>query len=169
MKKKILLLAGAVVGLGLVTGISYAYFTTVISGNNTAKDNAVTTGTMELTFTDGDVINLTNAFPGNTVSKTFTIRNSGTLTTTYDIKLVNIVNTFVDKNDLTYSLTCSTSGVNLSNKVVPSTTSSTLVSDVSIASGVTHTYTLTITFKKTNDNQNDNQGVKFSGKINIAS
>ena len=165
MKKKMFLVLTILLGIVLVSGVSYAFFTVIISGNDTAKENVVVTGDMELTYTDGEEISLNNAFPGDSVSKTFTVKNTGTLTTTYNIKMVDVVNTFVDKSDLIYTLT-GDNGVSVVDKVVPSSTGY-LFGKISIDSGITHTYTLTITFKKTTDDQNDNQGVIFSGKVNI--
>ena len=166
MKKKMFLVLTILLGIVLVSGVSYAFFTVIISGNDTAKENVVVTGDMELTYTDGDEISLNNAFPGDSVSKTFTVKNTGTLTTTYNIKMVDVVNTFVDKSDLIYTLT-GDNGVSVVDEVVPSESGKYLTTKVTIDPNVVHTYSLTITFKKTTDDQNDNQGVTFSGKINI--
>ena len=166
MKKKVFLVLTILLGLVLVSGVSYAFFTVIISGNDTAKENVVVTGDMELTYTDGEEINLSGAFPGDSVSKTFTVKNTGTLTTTYNIKLVDVVNTFVDKSDLIYTLT-GDNGVSVVDRIVPSESGKYLTTKVTIDPNVVHTYSLTITFKKTTDDQNDNQGVTFSGKINI--
>ncbi len=164
MNKKYYLLIGLiVVAVALVIGTSYAYFMANVSGNS--NDIVIKSGNLSLTLTDNEILSL-NGIPGDSASKTFTVENNGTTTVTYNIKMVDVTNTFVDKNDLVYSLK-GDNGVNITEAVMPSTSDEYLASNISIDSGKTHTYTLTITFKETNDNQDDNKGATFSGRINI--
>ena len=55
---------------------------------------------MKIKFADGPEISLKNAIPGDSLIKIFTVENTGTVATTYDIYLSDVVNTFVDKSDL---------------------------------------------------------------------
>lgn len=59
----------------LTTGLSYAYFSTSVSGNNDAKDVVVETGTLKLVYTDSPEIVAEHIKPGwsttNKVTKMF--------------------------------------------------------------------------------------------------
>ena len=69
----------------LTTGLSYAYFSTAVKGNDNAKDMVVEAGTLKLTYTDGPAINVQNIKPGWTTTKTVSVKNNGTLDTAYNI------------------------------------------------------------------------------------
>ncbi len=49
--------------------------------NKDVKDQAVQTGTLELTYTDGPEIVMNNIKPGATVTKEISVKNTGTLNT----------------------------------------------------------------------------------------
>ena len=145
---------------------SYAYFVANVSGNKDTNNVVVTNGVMSLEYKDGDEINLANAVPGSSVSKTFTVKNTGNVATNYTIYFSELSNKFVDKTDLVYTLTSSDGGKNVSQTQVPSKNDA-MVSNYAIDAGKTHTYTLTITFLDKDENQDDNQNVSFSTKVSI--
>ena len=165
-KKYYVLLGIILVAIAIVVGTSYAYFMANVTGGDNGSETVIKSGNLSLTLDDTNILSLDNAQPGNSASKEFTVTNTSKNTMTYNIKLVDVVNNFVDKNDLIYSL-IGDNEVSIKDKVLPSVNDVYLVTNISIDPGVTHTYTLTIVFKETNDNQNDNMGVNFSGKINI--
>ena len=166
MNKKFYALIGAiVVAIALVIGTSYAYFMATVTGGDSGNETVIKSGNLSLTLTDNETLSL-NGIPGDSASKEFTVTNNGTNETVYNIKMVDVTNTFVDKNDLVYTLV-GDNDVNITETVMPSTSGEYLATNITIDKGVTHTYTLTITFKETNDNQDDNKGATFSGKINI--
>ncbi len=170
--KKIIILS--IVGVLLLASIavatSYAYFVANISGNKDTNNVVITNGVMALEYKDGDEITLANAVPGNSVTKTFTVKNTGNVSTNYTIYFSELSNKFVDKTDLVYTLTSSDGGKNVAQTQVPSTNEA-MVSNYAIDAGKTQTYTLTITFldkdENQDENQDDNQGVSFSTKIGI--
>ena len=166
--KKILILSiiGSLLLVSIVIASSYAYFVANVSGNKDTNNVVVTNGVMALEYTDGDAINLGNAIPGSSVSKTFTVKNTGNVATNYTIYFSELSNKFVDKTDLVYTLTSSDGGKSVAQTQVPSTNDA-MVSNYAIEAGKTHTYTLTITFLDKDDNQDDNQNVSFSTKVTI--
>ena len=166
--KKIIILSivGVLLLVSIVVATSYAYFTANVSGNKDTNNVVVTNGVMALEYKDGDEITLANAVPGNSVTKTFTVKNTGNVSTNYTIYFSELSNKFVDKTDLVYTLTSSDGGKNVVQTQVPSTNEA-MVSNYAIDAGKTHTYTLTITFLNKDENQDDNQGVSFSTKVTI--
>ena len=147
-----------------ITATSYAYFSAAVTGSST--DNVVTTGSMEIEFTDGPDVSLDNALPGQYIEKTFSVKNSGTVDTSYDIYLSDLINDFTDTSDLVYTLTSNDGGQNIIETEMP-TASTMIVSSKSLPVNATHNYTLRITFKETNDNQDDNKGKTFRTVIRI--
>ena len=166
--KKIIILSivGVLLLVSIVVATSYAYFVANVSGNKDTNNVVVTNGVMALEYKDGDEITLANAVPGSSVSKTFTVKNTGNVSTNYTIYFSELSNKFVDKTDLVYTLTSSDGGKNVAQTQVPSTNEA-MVSNYAIEAGKTHTYTLTITFLNKDENQNDNMGVSFSTKVSI--
>ena len=167
MNKKYYVLLGVIlVAIAIVIGTSYAFFMANVTGGDSGNETVIKSGNLSLTLADTNTITLNNSKPGDSASKEFTVTNTSNSSMIYNIKLVDVTNTFVDKNDLVYSI-IGDNGVNITDNVVPSVSDEYLVTNISIDGGATHTYTLTITFKETNDNQNDNMRVGFSGRINI--
>ncbi len=166
--KKIIILSivGFLLLVSIVVATSYAYFVANVSGNKDTNNVVVTNGVMALEYKDGDAINLGNAIPGSSVSKTFTVKNTGNVSTNYTIYFSELSNKFVDKTDLVYTLTSSDGGKNVAQTQVPSTNAA-MVSNYAIDAGKTHTYTLTITFLNKDENQNDNMNVSFTTKVSI--
>ena len=166
--KKILILSiiGVLMLVSIVVATSYAYFVANVSGNKDTNNVVVTNGVMALEYKDGDEITLDNAVPGNSVTKTFTVKNTGNVATNYTIYFSELSNKFVDKTDLVYTLTSTDGGKNVAQTQVPSTNEA-MVSNYAIDAGKTHTYILTITFLNKDENQDYNQGVSFSTKVTI--
>ena len=169
MKNKhffILSIIGGLLLVSIAIASSYAYFVANVSGNKDTNNVVVTNGVMSLEYKDGDEINLANAVPGSSVTKTFTVKNTGNVSTNYTIYFSELSNKFVDKTDLVYTLTSSDGGKSVAQTQVPSTNEA-MVSNYAIEAGKTHTYTLTITFLNKDENQNDNMNVSFTTKIGI--
>ena len=117
---------------------------------------------------DNSNIELINSNPGDSITKTFSVKNNGSNTTNYDIYLSDIVNTFNDKSDLVYKLE-SAKGCPADKRVVPSISGeeSKIVNECSINSGETHEYTLKILFEQDTLPQDDNSNVSFSAKLTM--
>ena len=170
--KKIYLGVGLAFLLLMTISLSYAYFSTNVSGNDNAKDVIVNAGTLSLTYTDGPEIKVENIRPGKTITKEVTVKNTGTLDTNYNIVWQSLINE-ITKNELVISAICqrlNASGTveGTCNAISQAPISDTTIAKkISIESGITHKYTFTILFKETNANQNYNQGKKFSGVLGI--
>ena len=169
---KILFGTALVLLLILTTGLSYAYFSTAVKGNDKAKDVVVEAGTLKLTYTDGQAINAQNIKPGWSATKEVSVKNNGTLDAYYNIIWQSLTNT-ITNDELVLSATCQRLNASGTVDGTCESISQAAVSDmtiakkVSIESGFTHKYTFTILFKETNADQNYNQGKEFNGVLGI--
>ena len=169
---KILIGTAIALLLLLTTGLSYAYFSTSVKGNDNAKDVIVEAGTLKLTYTDGPAINAQYIKPGWSTTKEVSIKNNGTLDANYNIIWQSLTNTIIN-DELVISATCqrlnasgTVEGTCESISRVP-ISDMTIAKKISIESGITHKYTFTILFKETNTDQNYNQGKEFDGVLGI--
>ena len=181
-KNKSVIYLSVVLGLLLVIGVSYAYFSITVNGNEEAKDITVTTGNLSLYYNSGPELKVDNIEPGKILIKEFTVTNTGDFDTEFDINMTDMINT-IEKDELVYTLdcvsyekygqegqtevgTCDGQGTTpFIYSEVP--TSQKLKGNNPIKTGITNKYTLTITFNETGSVQNYNQGKKFIGKIQI--
>lgn len=160
-----LIAIASVLVLSLVTVASYAYFRGTVDGD-TPQDMVITTGHMNVTYVDGDTIGTKdNMIPGESVSKFFSVKNTGDVMAAYNIYLTEVANEFVNTDELVYEL-ISEDGTNIAQTECP-TDVTMIASDVPIEVGATHNYELKITFLNTDYNQNDNQGTVFNAKISL--
>ncbi len=164
-------------GIGIVflflatVGFSYAYFSNAIA-NKDVKDQVVQTGTLELIYTDGPQIIMNNIKPGETITKEISVKNTGTLNTSYNLIWQELINE-ITNDEMVIEATCTklnANGVeegtceNISNTPI---SSKDIKRNILIESSVTHKYDIKIIFKETNESQNYNQGKKFSGVLGI--
>ena len=170
--KKILFGTFIALLLLLTTGLSYAYFSASISGNENAKNVVVEAGTLKLTYTDGPAINAQYIKPGWSTTKEVSVKNNGTLDAYYNVIWQTLTNT-ITNNELVLSATCqrlnsagTVEGTCESISQVP-VSDMTIAKKINIESGFTHKYTFTILFKETNADQNYNQGKEFNGVLGI--
>ncbi len=170
IKKSYLILIISV--LILLIGVSFAYFSLEITGNDTAKYNTITTGELKLTFTDTNALTLDNALPGDSATKTISVKNTGTIDTSYNIVWQELTNT-ITNDELVIEATCKRLNSSnteegtcesISQKVV---SSNKLKLNIPIEAGITHEYTLKLTFIDTGSTQNYNKNKSFNGKIGL--
>ena len=161
---KTLIMAIAIALIVAIASTSYAFFTIA---NKEGEETVIKSGTMGLHLEDGPEVSLENAVPGSSVTKTFYVENTGNVDTAYDLYLSEVVNTFVDKTDLVYTLTSNDGGYSTTGQVEAPSASAKIVDSEPIGVGDIHHYTLVLTFLEKNENQDDNQGVEFKGKIQI--
>ncbi len=170
--KKILFGTFIALLLLLTTGLSYAYFSASISGNENAKNVVVEAGTLSLVYTDGPEIKAQNIKPSWSTTKEVSVKNTGTLDTNYNIIWQSLTNE-ITNNEIVISATCQRLNSVGTVEGTCESISQAAISDMTIAkkinieAGITHKYTFTILFKETNADQNTNQGKKFNGVLGI--
>ncbi len=170
--KKYIYITLTIVFLLAALGISYAWFNAVIKGNDTAKEQSVITGNLELTFTDDTEVTLPNAVPGDSYTKTISVKNTGTLDASYSLVWQELTNE-ITNDELVIEATCKR--LNSSNteegtcESISQTPikSSTIKKNISIEPSVTHEYTIKVTFIDTGSLQDYNKKKSFSGKLGI--
>ena len=151
----------------LLLGLTYAYYKTRINGNTKDKSISITSKKLEITYGDGNgVISPTEKIePGYTVTKTFTVENTGDQTLSYSIKLDNVTNTFTRTEDWTYVL--KKGDTEVSSGVLP-TNETYIINTVSIDSKTTDSYSLVITYANLTDvDQSIDMGKELSLRVNI--
>lgn len=152
----------------LMITATYAYFSLEIEG--IGKDMNITTfnKNIQITYVDTSNVSMVNAYTGESISKTFTVENTGDVVVYYDIKLNDLVNNFADPDDLVFTLIGSNGGAIIKQTTMP-VSSPIIASSIKIEPGVKHSYVMGITFLKTDDDQSDNMNKTFSANINVNS
>ena len=170
--KMTLFVTGMFLLLIMTTGLSYAYFSASVKGNENAKNVVVEAGTLSLVYTDGPEIKVQNIKPGWSTTKEVSVKNNGTLGAYYNVIWQSLTNE-VANNEMVISATCQRLNASGTVEGTCDSISQAAISDmtiakrVSIEAGITHKYTFTILFKETNADQNTNQGKKFNGVLGI--
>ena len=170
-ENKTLLGVGIILLLLGVMGMSYAWFSATVTPKN-VKDQVVSTGTLELTYTDGTEIKLVNARPGATATKKITVKNTGTLDTSYNL-VWQVLKNEITNNEMVMSATCQrlkpNGEVEENCEGLDETpiTGNMVLKGVDIPSGYSHEYTVTVTFKELSKDQNYNQGKSFTGVLGV--
>ena len=165
-KKKILIpVVASMITVLVLSGVSYAYYSAKIKENN-RTETVIKSNELNLIFTGTSEITANNMIPGDSFTKTFTVENTSNRTVDFNIYLQNITNEFND--DLVYALNDDTGSV-VGETPLPVTNQnkSYLKTKLDIDSNTTKTYTLTVTFKNTDEPQNDYQGKTFKGTLGI--
>ena len=173
-KQKIIVsITGIFLVLMILVGLTYAYFLTKITGNTNEKSISVTTADLKLIYNDGSdgVIGGENLLPSETeYSKTFTVKNEGNTNIEYGVYLIDVINQFVRKDDVKYTLNCTTDGTITCNKVTAETTFPSGIKQLitnEIEPGKTHTYTFAFTYKDTGTDQSIDMNKELSAKLQI--
>ena len=170
--KKYIYVVAVLLLVVVALGISYAWFSAIITGNDTAKNNKVVTGNLELTYTDTNEISLDNVIPGDSFTKKVSVKNTGTLNVKYNLVWQSLTNT-ITNNELVIEATCkrlNSSGTEegtCESISQTSVSSNTIKKEISIEPNITHEYTVKVTFIDTGEPQNYNKNKSFNGKLGI--
>ena len=175
-QKIIVSVVGIFIVLLALVGITYGYFLTRIQGNTNTKSISVTTADLKLVY-DGDNGNIiggqllepqeegTEPF-----TKTFTVYNDGNVDINYGVYLIDVINTFERKDDIKYTIECTTDGTEPCGKVETATTFPSGIKELvtaTIESKKTHTYTFKFTYYDTGTDQSVDMNKELSAKIQI--
>ena len=170
--KKYIYVVAVLLLVVVALGISYAWFSAIITGNDTAKNNKVVTGNLELTYTDTNEISLDNVIPGDSFTKEISVKNTGTLDVKYNLVWQSLTNT-ITNNELVIEATCkrlnSSGTVEGTCESISQTpvSSNTIKKKISIEPNITNEYTVKVTFIDTGEPQNYNKNKSFNGKLGI--
>lgn len=155
----------------IVAGGTYAFYTNRMETNNQDHNQTnVSTNQLEFQIVDG-TLKGNNLIPGDTITKTFEIKNTGNVEGTFSLIWKSVVNNFINKQDLI--ITLDEDGKNIisesENQVLPDTTTteSIIKNNLKIAPGKTKSYTLTIIYKNTSQDQTADMGKNISAVIDM--
>ena len=148
---------------------TYSYFlaSTENNGNNTTT-GGTTKELTDLIITDGVDVTSSNIIPGESVTSTFTVQNQNDIEVCFGLVWTNVTNTFTNTSDLIVTLQKSDGTVLISdtaNQIFPTANDEELISGLKISGETTDTYTITITYKNTDQNQIADMNATFSGTI----
>ena len=115
---------------------------------------------------------MTNIKPGASLTKEVSVKNTGTLEASYNL-IWQELNNGITNDEMVMSATCERQNNSGTVEGTCEGLSETAIGDnnikknITIESGITHKYVITITFKDTNAEQNYNQGKSFTGVLGV--
>ena len=154
--------------------LSFSYF--LISASNASRERTIAeTGTMSVTYTDcaestSDCANISkNLKPGESVTKTFRVENTGTVNSGFEIIFKSLENTFVD-NELVYEIFDENDNIIVPERPVPygNLEGTTIFAD-NVAKNKTKSYKMVVTFKELDKDQEANKTASFNIELGIKS
>jgi len=165
----------AVVTLTLVLlaiASSYAFFTG-ITNNDKKQEAKLATGTMALTFKDGNNGVKAKLMLGESVTKKFIIENTGSLEASLSLDWDQLINTYMD-GSLTYRLVRTENDVEV-EEIIPETNmpvskeklTQTLTSELSVPSKETYYYDLIITLNNLDVDQESDKEAVYNTHFNV--
>ena len=183
-RQRLLLIVIAVLSLFFaVVGATFAYFTIVVQGNEEASSIYIKSVKLgQVVFEDGQGINLIDVYPGEFVTKTFTIRTEGAdpdIKIGYSVYLVQTTNEFatynipefmheiIDSESIKTSTNPQSQLGTLSLSTVPSPASTAPILTGTLYGNDSHTYTYRIGLLEANADQNRAQGRTFIGILQV--
>lgn len=153
-------------------GTTYAYFQAIIVENKEDESLNIKTEMLSIEYIDGtsEFSGLTEGyvFPGETFSKTFTVKNTGTASVKYNIILTDVVNTFTRTQDWTYVLMVG--DLPIARGEFPTETKAIIYPERELTYQSSETYTLIISYANTNSEEQKidwNPQTRISAKIDI--
>lgn len=165
---KIIIIASVILVLALISltiAGSYAFYTVNLKQNGDSGISA-STANLKLEFTDGDVISPTYFIPGSSYTKKFTVQNTGNKAVSFKIVIKEVVNNFVNKNDLKIEI--KENGNTIKNNITFPSSTTALSDKITInPNSSAKNYEVIITYKNTDNPQEGDMGKNISGVIFI--
>ena len=166
ISKNIFKVVGLLLFMMVFNSLSYAYFTSEIDG--VGKEMVLSTSDISIVFTDNESIKKTGLTPGDTITKTFSITNNSEGKVEYKINWEYLINNFVNREYLVYTVTSTNGGGTLSETQLPDSEEHiNILNNLSIDANTTQNYTMTITYKNSSSNQDADKNKSLIGKIEI--
>lgn len=171
-KEQVLVVFTVMFAIVVLVGITYTFFSVGVSNNDNEKFQT-STATLSLVFDDGDNgINATLNL-GESITKKFTIENTGTLDTYAKINWIELVNTYL-QGSLTWNLEQSETEngtyTSVGSGIVPfSKEEEALIKRLLIPVNTKYYYNLIITFNDLDENQNDDINATMHSHFNLVS
>lgn len=168
----LLVVIGIATLLVAIVSATFAYFTATITRTNETNSVIIKTATIEITYDNGNEVNVDTLMPGVTIpSKVVSIKNDTAYNAVYSLEWqANVVNTFVNKEDFTYTVTCTgTDAQSKAEAQMPAASADTqpILTLVTLPANTTHVCTFAFTYTDNLLNQNSDQGKEFSGNFEI--
>ncbi len=155
--------------LFIITLVTVTYAWTTSDFVQTTSGVTVESVVLSASFQGTSNVYVADLAPGEEYHKTFEIENNSDYQFTYSLKWNDVTNTFVDKNYFMYRIINIDTGEDLFfPKYLPSN-STTIINNISIDPGETHSYELIVYY--INDpkyNQLQNANLYFTGNITIS-
>ena len=167
ISKNIFKVIALVLFMTIFNSLSYAYFTSTIEGEG--KEIVLSTSDISIKFEDNEAIKKTGLTPGERIIKKFSVTNNSEGKVEYKINWEYLINNFVNREYLTYSITSTNGGGNLTEVQLPDSEEHiNIISSVTINPGVTQEYTMTINYKNSSSiNQDADKNKSLIGKLEI--
>ena len=166
ISKNIFKVVGLLLFMMVFNSLSYAYFTSEIEGEG--KEMVLSTSDISIVFTDNESIKKTGLTPGDTITKTFSITNNSEGKVEYKINWEYLINNFVNRKYLVYTVTSTNGGGTLTETQLPDSEEHiNILNNLSINAHTTQNYTMTITYKNSSSNQDADKNKSLIGKLEI--
>ena len=166
-KNKIYKVVFSLIGFILMlSGVSYAYFSTQVKDNETNSTLTAVAANLILEFKEGsNQINGDGIFPGWSATKTFTVNNKNKIDAYYNLYIDEIKNELMSES-ISYKIESTDGGYN-GDKVLLPKEDGIIKTGIYIKANTTHTYKVTAYYNNLDIDQSSEKGKTFSFKINI--
>lgn len=156
-------------------GTTYAYYQVRIIENTEEKSISVQSKVLEVTYEDTDEQGVITGsingyvFPGETITKKFTVRNTGDDIASYNIILRDITNTFSRTGDWTYTLKVGDTVLTDPEWITfPTTTDKVIIYlNRSLQVGASETYTLILSYANSEEDQSVDMNQELTATVDI--
>ena len=170
MKKTYIVVASAIMILFcLMYSVSYAYFsikvTNNFNGGNTGSTVIGSDTVKDIIISDGTKVTSSNVIPGESVTSNFTVQNPNSVSICFGLTWTDIVNEFSNKSDLVVSLQDENGETLIDEVEFPSDSDTTFIEGLSVSANTTKKYTLTVTYKNTDEDQSVDMNKKFQATL----
>lgn len=165
-KTLIISIIGIVAFIIAIAGISYAFFSyTVTTKGDDETNTVVRSANLSAEFIDGPKIDIENLVPGDTISKNFSVKNTGEGTLKFKVVINEVVNNF-KSNDIKLKLYEDDNEIPVKELSYPIETGA-ISDELEITSKATKKYRLDIIYENKEYDQSPDMQSSIGGKLYI--